>query len=69
MLPRKALQGLDYFFAVRAATSRNGGTKRGTKEKACRDMREKALFSLVAGERYRLSPHQPNLRYLIQSFA
>lgn len=25
--------------------------------------------SLVAGERYRFSPHQPNIRYLIQSFA
>lgn len=25
--------------------------------------------SMVAGERYRLSPHQPNLRYLIQSSA
>ncbi len=24
---------------------------------------------VVAGERYRLSPHQPNIRYLIQSFA
>lgn len=24
---------------------------------------------MVAGERYRFSPHQPNLRYLIQSFA
>ncbi len=24
---------------------------------------------VVAGERYRLSPHQPNLRYLIQSYA
>jgi site-specific DNA recombinase len=24
---------------------------------------------VVAGERYRLSQHQPNLRYLIQSFA
>jgi len=25
--------------------------------------------SMVAGERYRLSPHQPNLRYLIRSYA
>lgn len=24
---------------------------------------------VVAGERYRLFPHQPNLRYLIQSYA
>jgi len=24
---------------------------------------------VVAGERYRFSPHQPNIRYLIQSFA
>jgi hypothetical protein len=29
----------------------------------------KCLKRLVAGERYRLSPHQPNLRYLIPSFA
>lgn len=34
-----------------------------------RDSARKAYFSLVAGERYRLSPHHPNLQYLIQSFA
>ena len=27
------------------------------------------IVRLVAGERYRLCPHQPNLRYLIQSLA
>ena len=26
------------------------------------------IVRLVAGERYRLSTHQPNLRYLIHSF-
>jgi hypothetical protein len=31
--------------------------------------RAKRLISLAAGESYRLSPHQPSLRYLIQSFA
>jgi hypothetical protein len=31
--------------------------------------REKRLFSLVAGERYRLSPCLPDLRYFIQSYA
>jgi site-specific DNA recombinase len=30
---------------------------------------EVSAIQMVAGERYRLSPHQPNLRYLIQSFA
>ncbi len=27
------------------------------------------IVGLVAGERYRLSPHQPNLRYLLRSSA
>jgi site-specific DNA recombinase len=30
---------------------------------------EVSALQMVAGERYRLSPHQPNLRYFIQSFA